>query len=311
MQPPNNYKPGLHKQVSSIFTGVPIPDSSAGGPKPPVVSPSKPPAVSSSNPAIPTGPATPKTAAPTNPPAPTLPAAPKPGATANPPAAKPTAPTQTMSARTALLDSLAPQVANPCQFKQQLHKPTPPAVVKPVTSAKTTRKSLVQKIKDKLSASGSAEASGKQKLMVVMVPVLAVVLVLIFVKTLSSPSRSLARTRNAQQATAGSPDFTGGTEVKWDVPAPYSKTLRDPMKVGAFLADKVQTVIDAAKEHAEKIKDLEVKGILYSRDNPAAIVGTQIVHQGDVVSGAKVLKITKNTVEFELDGKKWEQNIQP
>jgi hypothetical protein len=216
-----------------------------------------------------------------------------------------------MSPRTALLDSLAPQVANPSQFKQQLHKTTPPAPVKPVASPKGTRKTLVQKIKDKLSASGSAEASGKQKLMVVMVPVLAIVLVLMLVKTLSSPSRSLARTRNAQQATADSPDPIGGAEIKWDVPAPYSKTLRDPMKIGAFLADNVQTVIDAAKERAEKTKDLEVKGILYSHDNPAAIVGTQIVHQGDVVSGAKVLKITKTTVEFELDGKKWEQNIQP
>jgi len=61
---------------------------------------------------------------------------------------------------------------------------------------------------------------------------------------------------------------------------------------------------------ATKIENLSVKGIVYDKDKPAAIIGTQIVHEGDRISGATVVKITKNSVEFEMNGKKWTQNIQ-
>lgn len=45
---------------------------------------------------------------------------------------------------------------------------------------------------------------------------------------------------------------------------------------------------------------LIVKGILSDRDNPSAIVNNQIVHEGDNISGATVIKINRDSVEFEV-----------
>ena len=56
--------------------------------------------------------------------------------------------------------------------------------------------------------------------------------------------------------------------------------------------------------------ELAVRGILYSQDKPSAVIGNQIVHEGEKVSGATIQKINKDSVEFELDGKKWTQQIQ-
>ena len=46
--------------------------------------------------------------------------------------------------------------------------------------------------------------------------------------------------------------------------------------------------------------NLVVKGILYNEDNPSAIVNNQIVYEGDKISGATIIKINKDSVEFEV-----------
>jgi hypothetical protein len=51
-------------------------------------------------------------------------------------------------------------------------------------------------------------------------------------------------------------------------------------------------------------------GILYSEDNPTAIIGGKIVKEGDIINGMKVVKIHRDRVEFEKDGKKWTQRAE-
>ncbi|MGA1979300.1 MAG: hypothetical protein ABSG99_01880 [Sedimentisphaerales bacterium] len=53
-----------------------------------------------------------------------------------------------------------------------------------------------------------------------------------------------------------------------------------------------------------------VTGIVYSVDKPSAIVDRQIVHKGDVIYGATVVKIYKDNVKFSKKGKNWEQKVQ-
>jgi hypothetical protein len=55
--------------------------------------------------------------------------------------------------------------------------------------------------------------------------------------------------------------------------------------------------------------DTAVNGILYSEDNPTALIGHQIVHEGDVVDGVSVIKIHKNKVEFAKNGRRWTQTV--
>jgi type II secretory pathway component PulC len=55
---------------------------------------------------------------------------------------------------------------------------------------------------------------------------------------------------------------------------------------------------------------LVVKGIVYSDDRPAAVVGNDIVFEGDTVGGAKVVKINQDSVEFQTNEKKWTQKVE-
>ncbi len=68
----------------------------------------------------------------------------------------------------------------------------------------------------------------------------------------------------------------------------------------------VKATTDTQIDTTDKI---EIKGILYSEENPSAIIGTEIVHEGATVSGATVVKINKDSVEFERDGKRWTQKV--
>ena len=52
-----------------------------------------------------------------------------------------------------------------------------------------------------------------------------------------------------------------------------------------------------------------VGGIVYCA-KPSAIIDRQIVHEGDVIYGATVVKISKDSVKFSKNGKDWEQKVQ-
>jgi type II secretory pathway component PulC len=55
-------------------------------------------------------------------------------------------------------------------------------------------------------------------------------------------------------------------------------------------------------------EQVKLTGILYS-DNPSAIVDGEIVKEGDMINGAKVIKIHRDKVEFEKDGEKWTKRV--
>jgi hypothetical protein len=57
------------------------------------------------------------------------------------------------------------------------------------------------------------------------------------------------------------------------------------------------------------VMDTAVTGILYSEDNPTALIGHQIVHEGDAVDGVSVIKVHKDKVEFANNGRRWTQAV--
>lgn len=52
-----------------------------------------------------------------------------------------------------------------------------------------------------------------------------------------------------------------------------------------------------------------VTGIFHNETNPTALIGVNLAHEGEVVSGAKVVKIHKDRVDFEKDEFTWTQNV--
>jgi len=56
-------------------------------------------------------------------------------------------------------------------------------------------------------------------------------------------------------------------------------------------------------------RGMMVTGIICSKDCPSALVGSQLVHEGDKVSGVTVVKINRESVEFEKSGIRWTQAV--
>jgi len=58
-------------------------------------------------------------------------------------------------------------------------------------------------------------------------------------------------------------------------------------------------------------KDVSLTGIFYTKDDPdpMAIVNGMMVHEQDMIGDVKILKIHKDKVDFERDGRTWSQSM--
>ena len=266
------YKAGLHKEVSAIFNGVSLPKNS--GARQPSATPA-PMHQDSSTPKQPT-PAQPTPAPPTS--APPTPA---------PPAQKPSAPSHMTSTK-----SKSEQPPSPPPPKETLVK-QPKA--KTAIKGRPQWQRTLEQIQNKLIAPKAGVDPKKQKIMAVAVPVLFIVLIFVFIRLFSSPSQKITGAP-VPVRTAAVPD----NKVVWQVPEPYPADIRDPMQFGLVSYDGGQAASTG----------LIVKGIVYSKINPCAVVGNRMVHEGDKILGAVVVRINEKSVEFEANGKKWTQKVQ-
>lgn len=175
---------------------------------------------------------------------------------------------------------------------------------KPVSAGKPSKSGstgqlgmFLQGLKDKVLTPPEGVSQSKHMMTVALIPILFVVVLVVFGRMFIKPS-----------GVSGGPQTAGATtmaasvkdKIDWKVPAPYPTDLRDPMTRVPIGSGADTTVAG----------DLQVKGIVYSSDSPTAIIGTQIVSEGDTVFGATILNINKDSVEFRKDGKKWTQKVQ-
>lgn len=156
------------------------------------------------------------------------------------------------------------------------------------------------KIKSKLFKSESGASSSRQKVMLLLVPILVIALIYVLMPLFKRPE--ISRPAGVRPAGAAVEDKR---EIDWKVPEPYPITLRDPMQASSSMSVARETEMIESGGGG-----LIVKGIVYSKESPAAVVGNQIVHEGDIVSGASVVKINQDSVEFKINDKRWVQKVQ-
>lgn len=181
----------------------------------------------------------------------------------------------------------------------------------------------LQQLVKKLFASKAGVSSARQKAAVLLIPVLLVALVFLLSRAFDI---SLFKTKTTVPPKPAVPAGTASTtEIAWQKPDPYPVGLRDPMKLTDEMAAQInaeaqakvdavtqnQANTDTTKPQTTVVEELSVKGILFSDDNPSAVVGTRIAHVGDVIAGATILKINKKSVEFEKDGQTWTKTVEP
>jgi hypothetical protein len=152
---------------------------------------------------------------------------------------------------------------------------------------------------------GERTGNGRQKLMTAMIPVLVILIVVVLRHPLGA--RPAVKAASARPRETARPVITD-VQIAWEIPSPYEPGGRDPMK---GTRSPVVTVDNTgtAVVPAAPVVELVVTGILYSKDNPAAIVDTQVVHEGQQISGATVEKIEKDGIQFERNGRRWKQTV--
>ena len=171
-------------------------------------------------------------------------------------------------------------------------------------SASRSVQVLEQKYRTRASRPGRKNAKEKAKIVVALL--LTALLIWQLARTLL-PSSETVETAHFQPAkTRGT---TGATaSIAWPIPPLYPPDIRDPMEWTREPATREKPNITDSQ--ATSPTGLIVRGIVYSDDKPQAIIGTELVQQGDEVQGATVLSITRTTVEFERDGEKWIQEVE-
>ncbi|MHC4110803.1 MAG: hypothetical protein ACYSUY_06995 [Planctomycetota bacterium] len=255
--PKPKHKAGLHKGVSSIFTGVPIPkhtdDEQAS---------------------------TTATKEPVN---------------YGPPSHLSGKTVEAPQLRRSPSKVLTPE--KPKADEKDAAKMQVPVEIKP--SGPSALEQVVQRIKDKLFAPKPGVNTARQKAMVVLVPVMFIGMVLAFYKALGGgPGATTApKTFKPSNVVAAAT-----STIDWQIPDLYPTTLRDPMQFKKAAVTPTPT--------PDETGDIDIKGILYDEENPSVIIGIEILHEGDKVSGATIVKINKDSVEFEMNGKKWTQKAQ-
>jgi hypothetical protein len=249
-------KAGLHKQVSSIFTGVPVPKDTDGE----------------------------KTSTPAT----------KEPADYGPPSHLSGKTVEAPQPRKSPLKSQPPEKPKAAEKKAaQVEKP-----VEIKSSGPSALEQAVQRIKDRLFAPKPGVSPARQKATVVLVPVMFIGMVLAFYKVLGGGPGTTTGPKTFKPSNVPA---AAASTIDWKIPAIYPTTLRDPMQ---FKPEEKPTPTP------DETGEINIKGILYSEENPSVIIGIEILHEGEKVSGATIVKINKDSVEFEMNGKRWTQKVQ-
>ena len=187
--------------------------------------------------------------------------------------------------------------------QESIPEPMPQKEAKPKVKIQVETASPLQqfigKVKTRLFDSQGVQSQPKQKMMAVLVPVLALVMVFMLMRAFKTPENAGASVtvENTEQVQTASVSV----QEIWQVPQVYPADLRDPMN-----AASVKATVNGTPHAAL----LTVSGILYSEDKASAVIQGQIVYEGDTMLGATLVKINKKSVEFEKDGKTWTQKVQ-
>jgi type II secretory pathway component PulC len=152
----------------------------------------------------------------------------------------------------------------------------------------------------------------KQKKMAVLVGVLSVVFVTMSYRVLSQstsiPATSLADSTRLINRVPDPPQQL----VAWRRPPVWKNIARDLMKTSKSGRIRSKSELkgsepDDSPTPAAMVNrataGLTISGIVYSKDRPSAIINGKLTHEGDTIAGAKVIKIKRKQVVFEIDGK--------
>jgi hypothetical protein len=155
-------------------------------------------------------------------------------------------------------------------------------------------------MKSQFAGGSKKSLDARQKKTLILGITLAVVFVVVLLFVFGSgPSGAKAAPKSGLENASSAGSQSGNNIENWQKPEIYPLSLRDPMKPSS----------SASRGDAQGESEMTVRGIVYSSDKPSAIIADQIVGEGDIIVGVKIIKIGKDFVAFEKDGKRWQQQV--
>ena len=169
---------------------------------------------------------------------------------------------------------------------------------------------LLQQIRDKLFTPKPGVSPAKQKAMVIMVPVLAIIMIFAFRQVLSKAPHKTKGTE-ADETPVVTANTDSDNEIDWQIPEPIQIITRDPIQLPdeTNAQNTGENTEQNEADNAQNQGEIMIKDIVYSEDKPSAVIGSQIVYEGDEINGVTIMKINRDSIEFEKDGDKWEQYV--
>lgn len=146
--------------------------------------------------------------------------------------------------------------------------------------------------------------------MAVSVLVLFITLVFVLIRVFGAPSRKTTRPQETEPEPVDTQVVVASNnKIDWQIPTLYPTTIRDPMKTASRVIVETTEPETEPEPEPEPYK-LIVKGIVYSEDEPSAVIDTRVVREGETISGVTIIKINEDSVEFERDGERWKQKVE-
>lgn len=163
------------------------------------------------------------------------------------------------------------------------------------------------KVKAELSGGLGGLRDTRQKKTIFLIAVLSIVFTVMLYRTLKPSLPGNGSEDVSKQVAATETAMPGDSDIRinWQIPAPYPTTLRDPMRLSSAAALAERLAAGGGVEESRIDEGIVVRAIYYSEQGRSAVVGDEIVYEGQEVLGATVIKITKDSVEFERNGRRF------
>ncbi|MGD8787383.1 MAG: hypothetical protein PVJ60_08165, partial [Phycisphaerales bacterium] len=165
---------------------------------------------------------------------------------------------------------------------------------------KIAGKRLWEQIDKKLLTPKPGVNPTKHKATVITIPVLFVALIFVLRGVFGTPVRN---TKASEEDNTSKAAASLDNSIEWEIPAPYKSKFRNPLRLGS-----AETGFDDEIDPGQLVH-LDLRGILYTEDKSSAAINGQVMYEGEKIRGVTIVKITKESVEFEFNGKRWTQKV--
>ena len=163
-----------------------------------------------------------------------------------------------------------------------------------------------------------AQTHAQRRITLLVVGALALILVVAWVSRAPAPGTLRRRMAGAM---AGPTASSLGAEIDWQVPGIYEARWPDPTRLSYVGRRPVVTTPQPSAPAqdpnvtAPVVKPLpppprlDIRGVVFSEQEPLAIVGTEVLHEGDLVGPVKIVKIHLDGVDLLSGDRTWKQGL--